>query len=247
MNLTLVERIDAVLPQTQCTQCGYPDCHRYAEAIAAGEAGIDQCPPGGEEGVALLAGLTGRPLVPLNPVHGETKPFALALIDETHCIGCTLCIQACPVDAILGAAKLMHTVLVDECTGCELCIAPCPVDCISMVPAMRPTAAVAREAQAVQWRARHRFHLARVARDKRERADRLAAKALAKRDDPHFADAAKQAKIAAALDKAASRQAADLAAPALDPAAARRAKLEAIMAKAAARLAPPGKNGDESQ
>ncbi|GAB4122166.1 MAG: electron transport complex subunit RsxB [Sideroxydans sp.] len=129
----LVEKIDAVLPQTQCGQCGYPGCKPYAEAIAKGEADINQCPPGGEDGIRKLADLLG---VEFKPFGGNTqpKPKSVALIDENTCIGCTLCIQACPVDAIVGAAKQMHTVIASECTGCELCVAPCPVDCITMEP-----------------------------------------------------------------------------------------------------------------
>lgn len=134
-HLPLAERIDALLPQTQCGQCGYPGCRPYADAIAAGEAEINQCPPGGETGVRVLARLLGRAPLPLNPVHGTPKPKAVARIDEAACIGCTLCIQACPVDAIVGAAKLMHTVIAAECTGCELCLPPCPVDCIELLPA----------------------------------------------------------------------------------------------------------------
>ena len=130
----LVQKIDAILPQTQCGQCTYPGCKPYATAIAAGEADINQCPPGGEEGIRKLAELLGVEPKPLNAEHGVSKPKSLAVIDENICIGCTLCIQACPVDAILGAAKHMHTVIAAECTGCELCLAPCPVDCISMVP-----------------------------------------------------------------------------------------------------------------
>lgn len=127
----MVEKIDAVLPQTQCGQCGYPGCRPYATAIAKGEADINLCPPGGEEGVKKLAELLG---VEVKPLNAEPKPKSVAYIDESLCIGCTLCIQACPVDAILGAAKQMHTIIAPECTGCELCVAPCPVDCISMVP-----------------------------------------------------------------------------------------------------------------
>jgi Na+-translocating ferredoxin:NAD+ oxidoreductase subunit B len=130
----LVDKIDAILPQTQCGQCGYPGCKPYAQAIASGEADINQCPPGGEAGVRALADLLGVEPKPLNAEHGAPKPKSVAVIDEELCIGCTLCIQACPVDAILGAAKHMHTVIASECTGCELCVAPCPVDCISMVP-----------------------------------------------------------------------------------------------------------------
>lgn len=129
----MVEKIDAILPQTQCGQCGYPGCRPYAEAIAAGEAEINLCPPGGANGVAALADLLGRDPGALNAGHLD-KPKLLALIDEQNCIGCTLCLQACPVDAILGAAKHMHTIIASECTGCELCVAPCPVDCIHMVP-----------------------------------------------------------------------------------------------------------------
>lgn len=129
----IVEKIDALLPQTQCGQCGYPGCRPYAEAIAAGEAEINLCPPGGQNGVAALADLLGRDPKPLNAEHLD-KPKMLAVIDEQNCIGCTLCLQACPVDAILGAAKHMHTVITRECTGCELCLAPCPVDCIHMTP-----------------------------------------------------------------------------------------------------------------
>lgn len=129
----VVDRIDAILPQTQCGQCNFPGCRPYAEAIASGEADINQCPPGGEIGIQALADLLGVERKPLNPENGESKPRALAIIDEAACIGCTLCIQACPVDAILGSSKFMHTVIQSECTGCELCLPPCPVDCIDMV------------------------------------------------------------------------------------------------------------------
>ena len=129
----VVERIDALLPQTQCGQCGYPGCRPYAEAISAEEADINQCPPGGEAGIRALADLLGREPKPLNPENGEETSKTVVLIDESQCIGCTLCIQACPVDAIVGAAKLMHTVIKSECTGCDLCLPPCPVDCIDIV------------------------------------------------------------------------------------------------------------------
>jgi len=133
----VVDRIDALLPQTQCGQCTYAGCRPYAEAIAAGEADINQCPPGGETTIKALADLLGRDPKPLNPEHGEHKEKTVVTIDENVCIGCTLCIQACPVDAIVGAAKQMHTVIASECTGCNLCIPPCPVECIHIVPVRR--------------------------------------------------------------------------------------------------------------
>jgi len=131
---SLVECIDAILPQTQCEQCGYHGCRPYAEAIARGEAEINQCPPGGVAGIEKLAALLQRPVLALNPEHGIEKPRTLARIVEADCIGCTKCIQACPVDAIVGASKLMHTVIDDDCTGCELCVPACPVDCIVLLP-----------------------------------------------------------------------------------------------------------------
>jgi electron transport complex protein RnfB len=130
---SVTDQINAILPQTQCGQCSYPGCRPYAEAIAAGEAGINQCPPGGEAGIRALADLLGIEAMPLNPENGVEKPKTVAVIDESICIGCTLCILACPVDAIVGSAKLMHTVIEAECTGCDLCLPPCPVDCIEMV------------------------------------------------------------------------------------------------------------------
>jgi electron transport complex protein RnfB len=129
----VVEKIDALLPQTQCGQCGFPGCRPYAEAIVGGEADINRCPPGGEATILQLADLLDRDPKPLDPERGVEKPKLVAIIDEDLCIGCTLCIQACPVDAILGASKQMHTVIESECTGCELCVEPCPVDCIDMI------------------------------------------------------------------------------------------------------------------
>ena len=133
-SITLADRVEDLLPQTQCTKCGYAACRPYAEAVAVGTANYNQCPPGGAEGVTRLAALLGKPVIPLNPANGVERPRPLAVIDESLCIGCTLCMQACPVDAILGAPKQMHTVIEALCTGCDLCVAPCPVDCIAMVP-----------------------------------------------------------------------------------------------------------------
>ena len=134
---SLVEKVHSVLPQTQCTKCGYDGCLPYAKAIVEGEE-INRCPPGGDDGIAALAKLLNRLPLPLNTEEcGEHIPLQLALIEERHCIGCTLCIQACPVDEIVGANKFMHTIIPDLCTGCELCVPPCPVDCITMIPANR--------------------------------------------------------------------------------------------------------------
>lgn len=130
----IADQIDSLLPQTQCGQCSYPGCRPYAEAIASGEAEINRCPPGGEVTMIALADLLGRDPVPLEDEEAAEKPKSIARVVEADCIGCTLCIQACPVDAILGAAKQMHTVIESECTGCELCIPPCPVECIHMYP-----------------------------------------------------------------------------------------------------------------
>ena len=170
----LAERIDALLPQTQCTRCGYPACADYAHAVAGGKADINQCPPGGAAGIENLAQLLGRAPKPLNPANGVEKPREIARIDEAVCIGCTKCIQACPVDAIIGASKLMHTVIVQECTGCELCIAPCPVDCIDMVPAAIATSEALRRAP--QHRGRYVARAARLARWESERQTELTAR-----------------------------------------------------------------------
>jgi electron transport complex protein RnfB len=164
----LARRIDALLPQTQCTRCGYAGCRPYAEAIACGEADINQCPPGGDAAVASLAHLLGREAKPLNPANGAYRAPQVALIDETACIGCTKCIQACPVDAIVGASKRMHTVLAAWCTGCELCLPPCPVDCIELL-------AVAELPEAGVSRTRHEQRAQRLERDIREHAERLEA------------------------------------------------------------------------
>jgi electron transport complex protein RnfB len=168
MNPDLARRIDALLPQTQCTRCGFDGCRPYAEAIAGGRADIDQCPPGGDAGIVKLAALLGRPSKPLNPEFGACTPPRVALIDEATCIGCTKCIQACPVDAIVGASKLMHTVIASWCTGCELCIAPCPVDCITLEES--PTLP-----EPSLSRSRHDARAVRLVREAEEREARLAA------------------------------------------------------------------------
>ncbi len=177
---TLVLQIDALLPQTQCTKCGYSGCKPYASAIANGEADINQCPPGGDAGVHALADLLGLAYKPLNPDHGLPQPKAVAFIDESACIGCTLCIQACPVDAILGAAKQMHTVIAAECTGCDLCLPPCPVDCITMEPVVEIPGSdifskeISSENAANVARKRYDFRLFRIEREKLERAAKYA-------------------------------------------------------------------------
>ena len=192
LTATLAEQLLDALPQTQCTRCGYPDCKAYAEAMASGAAAINQCPPGGAEGVARLATITGQPVLPLNPQNGAEGPLRRALIDEAWCIGCTLCIKACPVDCIVGGPKLMHTVITDQCTGCELCLPVCPVDCIAMIDA-RPgqTGWAAWSApEAASARKRYAFHQFRVERDAGEQAQRLAAKAQAPLVNANAADAA---------------------------------------------------------
>jgi electron transport complex protein RnfB len=179
------QRLHAVLPQTQCTRCGYPDCAAYAEAIAAGEAQINQCPPGGAEGIARLAGLTGRPVLPLNPDNGLEAPRQLAVIDEGWCIGCTLCLDACPTDAILGGNKRMHTVIEAYCTGCELCVPVCPVDCIALENATgaRTGWAAWSQPQADEALARYQARQLRRAREQVDHAERTERKAEAKLAD----------------------------------------------------------------
>jgi len=181
----LTAAVHDALPQTQCTRCGYPDCHGYAKAIAEEGVAINQCPPGGAEGIARLARITGRPVIALNPANGHEGPRALAVIDEAWCIGCTLCLKACPVDCIIGGPKVMHTVIDDLCTGCELCIPVCPVDCISLVnvTAERTGWRAWSEEQAQEARSRYAFHQFRVEREQYEHDERLAAKAQASLDD----------------------------------------------------------------
>ena len=176
--------IDALLPQTQCTRCGYPGCLPYAEAIARGEADINQCPPGGTETILALADLTRRPATRLNFDNGLEKAPVVAFIDEDRCIGCTKCLPPCPVDAIVGARQRMHTVIVDTCTGCELCVAPCPVDCIVMVPRLATPRAALALPDAHESRARFDAHNERIARRAGERAATLADKKRGARPTP---------------------------------------------------------------
>ena len=225
---SLADQIEDLLPQTQCTKCGYQGCRPYAEAIAAGDADINQCPPGGMEGVARLADLLGRKVIPLNPVNGYERPRPVAFIDESLCIGCTLCIQACPVDAIIGAAKHMHTILPSLCTGCDLCVAPCPVDCIVMYPVTdeRTGWKAWTQEQAAAARERHDFRTLRLRREREENDARLAAKAVEKmkavtaevsNTPEEIAEKErKRAIIAAAMERARAKAAAAAADPLKD-------------------------------
>jgi electron transport complex protein RnfB len=204
---TLADRIEDLLPQTQCTKCGYPACRPYAEAIACGEASYNRCPPGGHEGIVRLATLLGKPVIPLNPENGVERPRPLAFIDESLCIGCTLCMKACPVDAIVGAPKQMHTIVAALCTGCDLCVAPCPVDCIAMVPVTGDATGWAAWSQedAGAARARHDRRNARLAREKAAAQSRAAARQAAVAPSAAApADEAthKKAIIAAAMERA---------------------------------------------
>lgn len=212
----LAANIDAALPQTQCTRCGYPDCSSYAGAIASGEAPINQCPPGGQEGVRRLAAITGQKELPLNPENGLEAPRALAVIDEAWCIGCTLCIKACPTDAILGGNKRMHTVIAEHCTGCELCIPVCPVDCIELVNASADASGwdAWSPGQADHARQRYSAHLQRTGRK---------------------ANAPVRTTAQAQLPEPIASSASPVAPPALD----KKAMLAAIMAKAKAQRAKP--------
>ena len=215
---TLADRILDALPQTQCTRCGYPDCKAYAQAIALDQAPINQCPPGGAEGVAILARLTGQLVLPLNVEHGLEGPMTVAVIDEAWCIGCTLCIKACPTDAILGSHKVMHTVIESACTGCDLCLPVCPVDCIEMVPVSgNKTGWEAWSSElAAQARQRYESRQIRLVHEELEHASRLEEKATMKLADlethTHAAEnadtemARKRAIIESALAKAKARQ-----------------------------------------
>ena len=204
---SLAQRLDALLPQTQCTRCGDPVCRSYADALAAGEARLNQCPPGGAEGIRRLARELGQPELPLDPAFGDEAPRRIVYIEEATCIGCTLCIQACPVDAIIGAPKRMHAVIEPLCTGCELCLPVCPMDCIALEEASAGATGwdAWSPAQAEAARERHARRQARLARDAREHDARLSAQAVA----PAPAAAAeaapedpKRAAVAAALARA---------------------------------------------
>lgn len=210
MSQRLIEEIDAILPQTQCGKCGFPGCKPYAEAIVAGRADINQCPPGDQEGIQKMAELLGVPPKPLNTSHGLPKPKAVAWIDERTCIGCTFCIQSCPVDAIAGAAKQMHTVIAAECTGCELCIAPCPMDCISLIPmtekmgdALNLPAGLVKKQVADAARSRYQFRLQRLAREKQANKKPLKHKKVEQSEIiSATAEARKQAIVQAAIKRA---------------------------------------------
>ncbi len=191
-----IAAVDALLPQTQCTRCGYADCAAYAHAIAAEGAPINRCPPGGEALVDALSALTGRARAALDPDCGTPAPSAVARVDESRCIGCTICLAACPLDAIVGAPKRMHAVVAALCSGCELCIAPCPVDCIAMVPAPRAWG----PADADAARRRHAARIARLAR-----GERIAGRCAAARIDGERER--RQAAVAAAIERARARRA----------------------------------------
>lgn len=193
MPTSLIDRVDALLPQTQCTQCGYDGCRPYAQALVEGTTVLNRCPPGGQGGVVALAALLNRDAPALDLSRGHPQPLRVAVIDESHCIGCTLCMVACPVDAIVGANKRMHTVLPDLCTGCDLCVAPCPVDCIEMKPAGR--AWTSGDAQLA--RTRHQRHNVRVRQEKAALATPVA---------PPEAEPVKQALITDALARARARR-----------------------------------------
>ena len=213
---SLAARVNDLLPQTQCTRCGYPDCASYAEAIASGEAGINRCPPGGAEGIERLAKLTGQPVTALHVDHGPEGPRTVALIDEAWCIGCTLCLPVCPTDAIVGSNKRMHTVIATHCTGCELCIPVCPVDCISLVNVSGEATGWSAWStpQADAARERYALHQIRQAKEPQAQVERLEKKAETKLADlaahsrhtePAVLDA-KRAVIEAALARARARR-----------------------------------------
>jgi Na+-translocating ferredoxin:NAD+ oxidoreductase subunit B len=213
------DQLNRLLPQTQCTSCGYPDCAHYAQAMAQGQADINLCPPGGAEGIERLAQATGRPVIPLHPAHGIEGPRYWAVIDENWCIGCTLCIKACPVDCIVGAPKQMHTVIEPDCTGCELCIPACPVDCISLVPVhdvAEPPTGWAAWGQDMADDARQRYETTQARRARHDQAHQDQLRLKAEYKLAHLAEltkttdeaelARKRAVVEAALARARARR-----------------------------------------
>ncbi len=229
---TLADRIEDLLPQTQCTKCGYDGCRPYAEAVAAGTANHNQCPPGGLEGVERLAQLLGKPVIPINPDNGVERPRPVAFIDEQLCIGCTLCMQACPVDAIVGAPKQMHTIVKDQCTGCDLCVAPCPVDCIAMIPVT---------GEATGWEA----WTQQQADEARVRHDRRAARQTAERNAAEARAAARRAATSAPQTPAPQDAATQPASPSADDAEAKKkAIIQAALERARRKKAEMAEHGE---
>ncbi|WP_233862715.1 electron transport complex subunit RsxB [Paraburkholderia adhaesiva] len=241
---TLADRIEDLLPQTQCTKCGYDGCRPYAEAIAAGTASYNQCPPGGAEGVARLAKLLGKSVIPINPDNGVERPRPVAFIDESLCIGCTLCMQACPVDAIVGAPKQMHTIVKDLCTGCDLCVAPCPVDCIAMIPVTGTATGwdAWTQAQADEARGNYERRQARLASERDAAEARLAARRAAALSSASAGAAASTSGTTQGAASAAAVQSS--VTPADDAQAKKKAIIEAALERARRKKAEMAQQGD---